>query len=290
MATVAVFAPLFFISGIVGKFIAGIPYTLIFVLIASIFVALGIVPLIAVLFARGVPNRFEKKQELYTEQVTHWYVKKLRILLEHRRYQNIFITALCLLFVLSLTLPFTGLVQTTFFPQSDQDYLYINIEKPEGTTLAQTDLAAREVEEILYADKDVSSFETTVGESSSLTGAGSSGSNTANITVNLPTGHTKTSTQVSNELKVKLATITDASIQVLQANSGPPSGAPIQVQFEGTNLDDLITAADKGGHLLATIPGATNITTSTQNNGSEFDLTIDRAKAAALCLQGGEVV
>ncbi|HVW71804.1 MAG TPA: efflux RND transporter permease subunit, partial [Candidatus Paceibacterota bacterium] len=46
MATVAVFAPLFFISGIVGKFIAGIPYTLIFVLLASIFVALGIVPLI----------------------------------------------------------------------------------------------------------------------------------------------------------------------------------------------------------------------------------------------------
>ena len=36
--------------------------------------------------------------------------------------------------------------------------------------------------------------------------------------------------------------------------------------------------------MLATIPGATNITTSTQNNGSEFDLTIDRAKAAALGL------
>ncbi len=284
MATVAVFAPLFFITGIIGKFIAGIPYTLIFVLIASIFVALGIVPLVAVLFTKKNPNRLERKQEEYTTKVTQWYTEKLRIILEHRRYQNIFLGTLVVLFLLSLTLPFTGLVQTTFFPQSDEDYIYINIEKPEGTTLAETDLAAREVEELLYADPDISSFETTVGQSSSLTGAGSSGSNDANITVNLPAGHPKSSTEISNELEAKLSVITDANVQVLEANSGPTSGAPIQIQFEGSNLDDLIAAADKGAQVLATIPGATNITTSTQNNGSEFDLTIDRAKAAALGL------
>src|SRR3989344_5449513 len=44
MTTVAVFFPLFFISGIVGKFISSIPFTIIFVLLASIFVALGLVP------------------------------------------------------------------------------------------------------------------------------------------------------------------------------------------------------------------------------------------------------
>src|SRR5581483_1108801 len=70
MATVAVFAPLFFISGIIGKFIAGIPFTLIFVLVASIFVALGIVPLIAVLLTGGSPNRLEVAQEHYTLRLT----------------------------------------------------------------------------------------------------------------------------------------------------------------------------------------------------------------------------
>lgn len=284
MATVAVFAPLFFISGIIGKFIAGIPYTLIFVLIASIFVALGIVPLIAVLFTKKSPNRMEELQEEYTIRVTEWYKKHLRALLAHRKWQTYFIRTLVVLFVLSLALPFTGLVQTVFFPNADEDYVYINIEKPEGTTLAQTDLAAREVEEILYADPDISSFETTVGESSSLTGAGSSGSNQANITVNLPTPRSKTSTQIGSELEQKLAAITDAQVQVLQASNGPSSGAPIQIQFEGNNLNDLITAADKGQQMLSTIPGATNITSTTQGNGTEFDLTIDRAKATALGL------
>lgn len=284
MATIAVFFPLFFISGIIGKFIGGIPYTIIFVLTASIFVALGIVPLIAVLFTKQEPNRLERIQEEYTTRITDAYVKRLRILLEHRRYQNWFLATLGTLLALSLALPFTGLVQATFFPQSDEDFLYINIQKPQGTTLEQTDLAAREVEELLYADTDIASFQTTVGQSSSLTGSGSSGSNDANITVTLPTPRAKTSTQIMNDLKRRLAVITDATVQVLQASNGPQSGAPIQIQFEGENLDELITAADRGAQLLATIPGATNITTSTKNNGNEFDLTIDRAKTAALGL------
>ncbi len=293
MATVAVFAPLFFISGIVGKFIAGIPYTLIFVLIASIFVALGIVPLIAVLFTKSAPNRLEVMQEEYTHAITAWYTKHLRTLLENRRYQKIFITALCVGLVASFVLPVVGLVTVTFFPQDNQDFVFINIQKPQGTVLEQTDLVVREVEEVLYQDSDISSFQTTVGASSALSGglsgAGSSGSNQANITVNLPLGHKKTSTEVAADLQRRLAGITDAELQVLQANNGPQSGAPIQIQFVGENLDQLIIAADKGRQLLSTIPHVTNITASTQSNGTEFNLAIDRAKAASLGLNTGVV-
>lgn len=283
MATVAVFAPLFFISGIVGKFIAGIPYTLIFVLMASIFVALGIVPIIAVLFSSSQKqNKLEVAQEKYTEQATHWYKEKLRIILESARAQRLFLRGLAVLFVLSLALPFTGLVQTTFFPQDDQDFIYVNIQKPEGTTLSATDLTVREVEELLYKNPDISSFEATVGQSSGLTGAGASGSNQANITVNLPLGHKKTSTEISNELTQQLSVVTDATIQVLQANNGPSSGAPIQIQFKGDNLDDLIVAAQAGKRMLSSMPHVQNITDTTQNNGTAFDLTIDRGKATAL--------
>ncbi|MBU6323283.1 MAG: efflux RND transporter permease subunit [Patescibacteria group bacterium] len=294
MATVAVFAPLFFISGIVGKFIAGIPYTLIFVLLASIFVALGVVPLIAIVLTKKHQNRLEAFQERTTDRVTLWYKRTLRIILESRRFQRIFLRSLGALFVLSLLLPMSGLVQSVFFPQSDQDYVFVNLETPEGTTLAKTDLAVREVEEILYADPDISSFQTTVGQSSALTGGGPQGGgstsgNTANITVNLPTGHRKTSTAVVSDLEKRLSAVTDASIQVLQASDGPPSGSPIQIQFEGDDLSALIQAADSGKQLLSTIPHVTNITSSTQNNGTEFDLAIDRAKAAAYGVSTAEV-
>ncbi len=281
MATVAVFAPLFFITGIIGKFIAGIPYTLIFVLLASIVVALGIVPVIAVLFTKKAPNRLEKKQEEYTHIATEWYKNTLRTLLQSSKWQRIFLRTLAGMFVLSLLLPATGLVQAIFFPQSNVDYVYINIEKPQGTTLAQTDLVVREVEEILYANKHISSFQTTVGQSSALSGSSASGSNEANITVNLPPGHPETSTQMVAELQRQLAVVTDANVQVLQPNNGPSSGAPIQIQFKGDDLNQIIAATDAGRQLLATIPHVTNIDSTTKNNGTEFDLSINRAKATA---------
>lgn len=287
MATVAVFAPLFFLSGIVGKFIAGIPYTLIFVLLASIFVALGMVPLIALMLAKEHHNRLEAIQEEYTDRITAWYKRVLRQALESARFQRTFLWSLVGLFVLAILLPVTGVVGAVFFPQDNQDYVFINIEKPQGTTLAQTDLAAREVEEILYANKDIASFQTTVGQGSALAGGPLAGgahssANVANITVNLPAGHKKTSTEMVSELQQQLAVVTDATVQVLQASNGPSSGAPIQIQFQGDDLNALIAAADRGKQVLSSIPDVTNITSTTQNNGTEFDLTIDRAKAAAL--------
>lgn len=284
MATVAVFAPLFFLTGIIGKFIAGIPYTLIFVLIASIFVALGIVPLIAILFTKGKPNRLEVKQEEITHNVTLWYTKHLRALLENRRHQNIFLTTLFVGMLVAFALPIVGLVPATFFPGGDEDFIYLNLQKPQGTVLDQTDLTVRAVEEVLYSDPDIASFQTTVGQSSALTGESSSGSNQANITLNLHEKRSKTSAQIASELQAQLADIPGAEIQVLQVSNGPPSGAPISIQFQGDDLNALITAADKAKQLLATIPHVTNITASTQNNGTEFNLTIDRAKAAALGL------
>lgn len=295
MATVAVFAPLFFISGIVGKFIAGIPYTLIFVLMASIFVALGLVPLIALALTGGRQNRLEVFQEKYTDQITEWYKGFLRRVLENRKGQTRFIWALVLLFVISLALPISGLVETVFFPQSDEDFVFINIEKPEGTTLAQTDLVVREVEEVLYDDPDIATFQTTVGESSALAGGGALGSggrsssNLANITVNLPHKRDKTSTEIVTDLQKRLAVVTDANVQILQISNGPPSGAPIQVQFHGDDLNALIAAAEKGKQLMATIPHVNNITSSTENNGTEFDLSIDRAKAAAFGVNTAQV-
>jgi multidrug efflux pump subunit AcrB len=84
MTTVAVFAPLFFLSGVVGQFIASIPFTIIFVLLASIIVALGMVPLIAILLtSTKKPSRLEEMQEDYTHRAQAWYRKHLVAFLQN---------------------------------------------------------------------------------------------------------------------------------------------------------------------------------------------------------------
>ena len=116
MTTVAVFVPLFFISGIVGEFIQSIPFTIISVLLASLLVALGFVPMIASLvLRRRMTSELEEKQEAYTERALAWYKRKLSLILGHRVRENAFIAIIVGLFFATPVMPIKGLLAALIF-------------------------------------------------------------------------------------------------------------------------------------------------------------------------------
>ncbi|MDB5190012.1 MAG: family efflux pump [Parcubacteria group bacterium] len=284
--TIVVFVPLFFLSGIIGKFLGAIPFTIIFVLLASIFVALGFVPLLAIFFVKDEHSKIQESQEKYNILAKTWYQDFLHKLLNNARHQNFFLIGMIALFFIALALPATGIVKSIFFPGADSDYIYVQIEKPQGTDLAQTDLSVREAEEILYANPHVASFVSEAGAGSSFAGGGltgpSSGSSVGNITVNLPKNHKQTSAELVTELRKQFAPITSATITVGEPAGGPPSSSPITITFSGEDLDALTTTGDNASHVLASIPGVVNIHSSTENSSSEFVVTLDSAKATEL--------
>ncbi len=280
MTTVAVFVPLFFISGIVGKFIASIPFTIIFVLIASIFVALGIVPLIAILFTSRSLNRFEQIQEHYTARFQESYRSFLASILGDRRRENLFLGAMVGIFIIAMALPVTGAVRSVFFPSEDIDFVYVEIEKPEGTPLEETDLAVRRVEEALYAEQDIESFVTSIGASSAFSQNPQSGSRLANITALLKDDRTHTSTEIVEMLRKDFSGINSADVRVYEPSEGPPSGAPIVLTLSGDDLADLEVATLATAALLEDTPGAAEVDSSTKSRGIEFVLTIDKVRAA----------
>lgn len=282
MTTVAVFVPLFFISGVVGKFIASIPFTVIFVLIASIFVALGLVPLLAVSVIKRESSPFEKRQEEYNERAKAWYERYLRSFLGDRKRENRFLWLMGGLFVVALLLPITGLVKVVFFPSEDMGMVTIEVEKPQGTALTETDLSVREVEELLYADERIESFVSDVGTGSFFSGTGASGSNIGNVTVNLVEDRKESSAEIIEELRVRLSEITSARIVVSEPAGGPPTGAAILVTFVGEDLAQLATATEQGARVLSEVAGTTNIDTSMKDDGAEFVVRLDSAKAAEL--------
>jgi HAE1 family hydrophobic/amphiphilic exporter-1 len=280
--TIAVFIPLFFISGIVGKFIASIPFTIIFVLLASIFVALGMVPLLAIFFIKN-PEGHDKEtgQDKFMDGLRVWYVKFLTNAVHDHKFQNRFFIALAVLFVVAFALPITGLVEISFFPGSSNDSVYVGIEKPVGTVLDSTDLVVREVEEILYKDKRVANFVSDVGEGSAFTGNAGQGSQLANITVTLKPGHEDSAIYV-DQLRQELSSVKDATITVSEPISGPSSGAPVSISFSGNDTSLLTTTVEKGAQVMSQIPGTTNVTTSTKDDTSEFDVALNTTQAANL--------
>jgi multidrug efflux pump subunit AcrB len=284
--TIAVFIPLLFLSGIVGKFLASIPFTLIFVLLASIFVALGFVPLLTILYVKEGHNAMDERQERYNAAAKKWYRAFLHRFLHDRKNQNRFLASLVVLFIIMMLLPATGLLKSIFFPGANSDYVYIQIEKPQGTSLPETDLAMREVEEILYQDKTIASFVSETGAGSSFAGGTSgsisSGTNTGNITVNLPKNHKLTSSEYVTRLRKELAGVTTATITVGEPVGGPPAAAPITITFTGEDLDELTSTADRAAHVLSDIPGVVNINTASKNSAAEFVVHLDSGKAAQL--------
>lgn len=290
MTTVAVFAPLFFLSGIVGKFISSIPFTIIFVLIASIVVALGFVPLLATVLTKEHKSKFEDMQEMWSHRIQEWYKAFLGRLLDNRKQQNRFFAALLIGFIVAVSLPVTGVLKVAFFPQDDQDYIFVSIERPQGTPLAKTDLSVREVEEVLYISPYVESFVTTVGGSSALSGNGSnSNSKLANITVILPKNRTLSSTEIVEKIRAELSPITSAEVKVDQGNNGPPSGDPVVITFSGDDLEELGNAASAAETLLQSIDGTQDVVTSARDNGTQLEIGIDRAKASQVGLSAVSV-
>lgn len=284
LTTVAMFVGLFIVSGVIGQFIASIPFTLIFLLFASLFVSLAFVPLFAASFLRRRSvTKMEQLQVAYAHQLETWYQKTLAGILGNKQAERLFLWSIRIALVLSLLLPVSGTVKVVFFEQGDVEFVIVEIEHPEGTVKEVTDIDVRRVEEVLYAHPAIESFAVTVGSGSQF-GGGGSGEKFANIFISLRDDRDRTSTEIVEELRLAVADIRDVKVTVNQPSDGPPTGAAIIVKFLGDDLDTITALANQAAEIFRTTPTVTNVETSTNSNNTEFVLELDRAKATALGL------
>jgi HAE1 family hydrophobic/amphiphilic exporter-1 len=285
LTTVAVFTGLFVVSGVTGQFISGIPFTLIFVLFASLLVALGFIPLIATVFLKGAKEvtREEDKSfgDRFNARLENWYRVRIGGLIASRRGKRVFLTTIILLFFASIALIPTGFVKVVFFAQGDAPQVFIEIKLPEGSIKETTDLATRQVEEVLYKNSYIiEAYAVTVGSGSAFLGGGSN-EKLANITVNLVDERDITSTEFIEKLRSELPILPGVDIAVSEPNEGPPSGSAIGVKLFGNDLAELDTAANQVAQVLREMDTVTNVSTSNTNNNIEYVLTLDAAKTAA---------
>lgn len=284
LTTVSMFVGLFIVSGVIGQFIASIPFTLIFLLFASMFVALAIIPLLASVFLhRRNATTFEAKQVEYAHQLEMWYRGKLSLILGNKRAEKKFLWSIRIALVIALMLPIMGVVKVVFFESSDVDFIIVEVEYPEGTVKEVTDIGLRRIEEKLYQKDYIESFTVTAGSGNDF-GAGGVGEKLGNIFVSLTDDREMKSSDIVEDLRFELANIRDFKITVNQPSDGPPTGAAIIVKFLGDDLEEITTLANKAAEVFRTVEHTTNVQTSTNNNSTEFVLELNKAKAAALGL------
>lgn len=299
LTTVAAFVPLFTISGITGEFISGIPFTVNALLVASIFVALAITPLIASRVLKKTKSEDKLSlesgalQETFQERVSSRTADIYRMLLvwllDSRTRKRRFVYGLISAFFITLLFPVVGLVNVAFFPPGDAEFVVVEIEMPEGTALGTTDLAARAVEEVLYSDPRIASFTTVVGGQSAFGNSPTSGTRFANITANLKKEREETSLEILEDLREQFSAFNTFTIRASQPDQGPPAGAPVVITFSGDDLGELARASQSAKRILESIEGTVSVRSSEEDAPVKLVLEVDRAKAAAFGLSAFDI-
>lgn len=209
--------------------------------------------------------------------VLPWYEKILRKLTATKKTRWFTVGGVALLFVFAVLLPVTGIVQTEFFPVSDNDYAYVDIRLPVGSTLAQTDKIAQGIEAKLRGYKEIANFSTVIGRGSALSDSAGSGSNIGSVTMTLKPKEERSlkSYEFEEKLRRDLGVVPGATITVAGISNGPPTGAAIEAQIAGDDLKTLDKIAQDLKPRLASVPGTVNINISLKDSAPEYTFVLD---------------
>ncbi|GLY91110.1 hydrogenase expression protein [Actinoallomurus iriomotensis] len=280
LTTVAVFLPIALVTGMVGQLFGPFSITVTVAMLASLVVALTVIPILAFWFlktpATGAdPEEFRRRVE---EEERHGllqraYVPVISFATRHRK--SVLAGAVVILIG---TFALAGGLKTSFLGDSGTQALSITQKLPAGSSLATTDAAAKKVEGVLAATGGVASYQVTLGSPGGLMGAGR-GANSASYTVSLKDG--ADADTVENTLRGRLDGLTGAGELTVAANSGFGASNDIQVQVHGGDDTALTTATRQIEQALKGVSQVTDVTSDLSESAPQLVVHADGQKAAA---------
>jgi multidrug efflux pump subunit AcrB len=286
LTTISAFIPLAIMTGIMGDYIRHIPITVTIALAASLFVAIFMLPAIAVRAFRNFDPSAPRREPLLSHVIKPlraWHANLLRKTLPHRGRRWLWVIMLFLLFGVTLSFPSIGVLKTEMFGGYDLDFFYVNIEAPVGSSVEETARVTRQAEELVKREvPELDNFVTVIGGVTTITmssGFGSSeGSNLASITVNLhPTDERDIkSYEITNAFREKVKEITDAKVEVQDLGAGPPAESAIALRILGEDVSETERVARDVVRELETIDGVLDPETSIETGTGEFQFTLKR--------------
>lgn len=297
MSTIAIivcFTPLFFITGMMGPYMApmaiNVPLTVTFSTVA----ALTIVPWVSYhLLKNKKPDTAKAKTSqgmgarLYRSLLTPFLDK---------RYMRIGLVVL-ILFMLAAScgLALFRLVPLKLLPFDNKNEFQIVIDLPEATSLEQTDRVVREFETYLKTVNEVTHFVSYTGTASPMDFNGMvrhyfirQGSHLADIRVNLAPKEVREQQSHAILLRLRsdlgaIARKNQAEIQLVEVPPGPPVLSTLVAEIYGsydTSYEDLITSAHTVKAVMEKEPFVTDVQIMSESQSPRIDIQVDREKAA----------
>jgi multidrug efflux pump subunit AcrB len=223
-------------------------------------------------FLRKLPAYFEKGFISFSIIERKYRLIITRILAAKQNRRNAIIMVIIFSIFSYLLLPL-GFVKNEFFPKSDQNFLYINLELPPGTDLTQTTQEAINILNKLRSTQEISYITADVGKifSREFTAVGNN-ENTVMFSIVLPDRKERshTSMEIADFLRQSLSSYTKGKITVSEVSGGPPAGSDIQIKLFGDDIGLLDNYAEKVKKFLENQGGVTDIQKSIKAGPSQI--------------------
>jgi len=276
LTTIAVFIPVMFIEGLIGQIFTEFALTISFSLIASLVVALTVVPMLAsrLLKMKSI-NFYEQRSK---SQFYMRYKSSIVWVLKHRMLILIF-TVVC--FGLSLF----GLTRigTEFLPPTDEGFTTISVNLEKGVAVSETEKVVRKIEERLKQEKDVDVYVSLIGGTQQSQSRGQTSPNQAEIYVKLvPLADRERSIfEFVEELEQKLQGELEDKTELTFNVSTATGSSPHTLTFRLTDSDEgrLQQAVNKVQQELQAIEKVTKVSTDLDNTVQEIQIEVNRENA-----------
>lgn len=287
LTTVCVFLPMVFASGMVRTLLADMAWTITFSLMASLVVALTVVPCAGATVLR----RQKEIRHPLVDRFLNGYEKLLRRCLRHKAWALILAVAL-----LGLSVWRIVTMGVVLFPDMDSNQLSINVTVPEDTEKADAFAAADAVMDAVTAVDGVESVGAMSGGAGSMmTMMGGSAAETDNTSftfyVLLTEDGARRVRAIQQEIRDATADL-PCQVEVLGANMMDVSalyGSGAEVVLYGNDLDALREAGKQVVELMESIPGIENVSDGQEGGDSSMRIVVEKDTAMRLGLTVAQV-
>jgi HAE1 family hydrophobic/amphiphilic exporter-1 len=280
LTTVAVFLPIAFIGGTTGQLFGSFSIAVTVALLASLVVALTVVPVLAYWFMK-VPK--DTTQESEDERERHGLLQRTYMPVVGWAIDHRALTLVGAAVILAGTLALTPLLSTNFFEQTEQNSFSISQELPAGTSLEATGEAAEAVESVLAGVPAVRTYQVTAGSA----GDPSAGPNIASYTIT--TDPDADQGAVERNLRSRLDDLSGAGTIIFSAGGGASLFSNLEANVQSSDPDDLRRVNDRVVDVLEDLDGTTDVTSNLSDSTPQVRVRVKPEEALAYGLTTSQV-
>jgi HAE1 family hydrophobic/amphiphilic exporter-1 len=288
LSLAAVFIPILFMAGILGRLFREFAVTICTAILISGMVSISLTPMLCSRFLRDSAHQehgvFYRAIEHVFQGMLKSYGSSLRWVLRHRPVMLGMFGA-----VLVTTAYLYVVVPKGFIPDTDNDTFNIQTESEQGTSYYQMVQYQDRLAHIVEQDPDIENFYSSVG------GGFLSSANTGSISVNLKPRRQRKATVVDivNRLRPRVSSIPGLKVYLTIPQAirvgGRQSKSSYDFTLQGPDTQQLFAESQKLQQVVAKLPGLQEVTSDLQIKNPRVNIVLNRDQAAALSVNWNSV-